>query len=50
MGKESLFAASWSHDQAMPIYGKNPLKIFSSLVCSIEDMGPITFEKIITFG
>ena len=33
-----------------PIYGKNPLKIFFSgtwgLVCSIGDMGPIKFEKI----
>ena len=44
---------------AMPIYGKNPLKSSSpeskgqwpwGLACSIGDMGPIKFEKIITFG
>ena len=40
---------------AMPMYGKNPLKIFFSgtigpmvlgLVCCIWDMGPVKFKKL----
>ena len=43
---------------AMPIYGKNPFRnllqmkgpMAQGLVCSIGDMGPIKFEKIIICG